>query len=168
MTAASTTRRAFVSALAAGAVLAPAAAAEPQGSDVEILEELLVLEARLAGAYEAALRRDAIDRRLGELLRDQERAHIRALDRVLDELGGRSPRATAPMPDLAAALGGRDRFARFALDLEERATAAYADAAARIRSGLRRPLGSIMACEAGHQVALRSAAGLQLLPRGVA
>jgi hypothetical protein len=158
------TRRALLGALAAGAVLTPAAAA--QSSDVEIIEELLVLEGRLEGAYEVALRRDAIERGLGELLRDQEREHIGALEGVLRDLGGGEPRATVPLPSLGSALRRREDFARFALELEEEATTAYAEAAASVRAaGLRRPLGSIMACEAAHQVALRRAAGLPLPAR---
>jgi Ferritin-like domain len=154
---------------AAGGALALAAltarvAAQSERSDVEIIEELLTFEHRLESAYAAALRRDAIDTELGELLRNQEREHIRALEQVLRELGGRSPRASVPPPELGSALRGRDAFARFALDLEQQATSAYVDAAGGIsRPGLRRPLGSIMACEAAHQVALRSAAGLPLL-----
>jgi rubrerythrin len=146
------------------AVLTPVAAAQSERSDVEIIEELLTFEHRLESAYAAALRRDAIDTELGELLRNQEREHIRALEQVLRGLGRRSPRATVPPPELGSALRGRDTFARFALDLEGQAISAYVEAAGGIsRPGLRRPLGSIMTCEAAHQVALRSAAGLPLL-----
>ena len=68
------------------------------------------------------------------------------------------PRATATLRRSPAA------FARFALDLEAEAVAAYTSAAAEItRPGLRRPLGSIMACESAHEVALRAVAGLPLL-----
>ena len=65
-----------------------------------------------------------------------------------------------PPPELGTALRSREAFARFALDLEAQAVSAYVKAAAEIRRpGLRRPLGSIMACEAAHEVALRAAAG---------
>jgi Ferritin-like domain len=162
------TRRAALTGAGAGALafvaLTPVVAAQSARSDVEIIEELLTFEHRLESAYAAALRRDAIDTELGELLRNQEREHTRALEQVLREMGRRSPRATVPPPELGAALGGRDTFARFALDLERRAISAYVEAAGSIsRPGLRRPLGSIMACEAAHEVALRSAAGLPLL-----
>ena len=159
------TRRALLGAAAALAVAAPAYAQSGR-SDGEILEELLALEARLAGAYEAALRRDAIDSGLGELLLEQEREHIRGLEQSLRSVGGRSPRAGVPPRELGSALRSRSAFARFALDLEARAVAAYTLAAAEIRPGLRRPLGSIMACEAAHEVALRAAAGLPLLAGG--
>jgi hypothetical protein len=163
---AASTRRALLGGAAAAVLVAPAYA---QGgrTDGELLEELLALEGRLAGAYEAALRRDAIDAGLGELLLEQEREHIRGLDQALRSVGGRSPRATVPPRELSSALRSRAAFARFAVDLEAQARSAYTSAAAEIsRPGLRRPLGSIMACEAAHEVALRAAAGLPLLAGG--
>jgi hypothetical protein len=162
------TRRSVIGAAAAVVVGASAPALAQGGrSDVEILEELLVVEGRLVGAYEAALRRGVIEAGLGELLRDQEREHIRGLEQSLATVGERSPRATVPPPELGAALRSRAAFARFALDLEAVAIAAYVLAAAEIRRpGLRRPLGSIMACESAHEVALRAAAGLPLLATG--
>jgi rubrerythrin len=129
-------------------------------SDVELLEELLALEQRAISAYEAALRREAIDVALGEMLRDHEREHADAIARALAGAGQRNPRASVPDPELTAALRSRRSFTRFALDLEARAVAAYARAAAEIRNPrLRQPLGSIMACEAAHGVALRNALG---------
>jgi rubrerythrin len=132
-------------------------------TDAELLEDLLAAESRLIAIYEAALRRDAIDAELGERLLAQEREHARGLG---DALAGRprNPVATVPPPALGAALRSRDAFARFALDMEAEATAAYVDAAATIRDPkLRQPLGSIMACEAAHQVALRHSLGEPLV-----
>ena len=98
-------------------------------SDMDLLEGLLAIEERLISAYEAALRR-------------------------------RNPRASVPQFELTAALRSRGSFARFALDLEARALTSYADAAASMRNPrLRQPLGSIMACEAAHEVALRNSLG---------
>ena len=129
-------------------------------SDVELLEDLLALEHRLQSAYEAALRRAAIAPELGRALRDQEREHVQALEKALAGAGPRNPRASVPAPQLGAALRDRDAFARFALDLEDEAVAAYAETAAAIRDPrLRQPLGSIMACEAAHGVALRPSLG---------
>jgi hypothetical protein len=129
-------------------------------SDVELLEDLLALEHRLQSAYEGALRRDVIAPELGRALRDHEREHVRALEQALAGAGRRNPRASVPAPELGAVLRDRDAFARFALDLEDEATAAYAQTAAAIRNPrLRQPLGSIMACEAAHGVALRHALG---------
>jgi Ferritin-like domain len=133
-------------------------------SDVDRLEDLLALENRLLSAYEAALRRDAIDVALGELLRDHEQEHVRAIEQALRHAGRRSPRASVPSPDLTAALRSRESFARFARELEAEAVASYAEAAAAIRNPrLRQPLGSIMTCEAAHEVALREAAGEPIL-----
>lgn len=129
-------------------------------SDVELLEDLLALEHRLQSAYEAALRRAAIAPDLGRALRDQEREHVQALEKALAGAGPRNPRASVPAPELGGVLRDRDAFARFALDLEDEAVAAYAETAAAIRDPrLRQPLGSIMACEAAHRVALRDALG---------
>jgi len=133
-------------------------------SDVELLEELLALENRLISAYEAALRRDAIDATLGETLRGHEQAHARAIEQALDRAGRRNPLASVPPPELGAALRSRSSFGRFAIDMEAQAVAAYAEAAASIRDPrLRQPLGSIIACEAAHVVGLRDALGVRLL-----
>ena len=133
-------------------------------SDVDVLEDLLALEGRLISAYEAALRREAIDVGLGETLRDHEREHARGIEDALRHAGRRSPRASVPSPELTAALRTPESFARFALDLEAEAVASYTEAAAAIRNPrLRQPLGSIMACEAAHEVALREAAGARVL-----
>jgi len=133
-------------------------------SDVELLEELLAREHRLLSAYEAALRRDAIDVKLGEWLRDHEREHVRAIEQALAGRGERNPRATVPAPELTAALRSGESFGRYAIELEEQTVGDYSDAAASIRaSGLRQPLGSIMACTAAHMVALRDSLGYRQL-----
>jgi hypothetical protein len=130
-------------------------------SDAELLEDLLALEERLISAYEAALRRDVIDPELGEMLRDHENAHVEGLQRALRDTGGaRSPRASVPAPELTAALRDRAAFARYALAREAEAVATYRLAAAQISSpNLRQALGSILACEAAHEVALRDSLG---------
>lgn len=132
-------------------------------ADVEVLEELLGLERRLISIYEAGLRREAIDPGLAETLLAQEREHASALERALAG-GTRNPRASVPPPALAGALRSREDFARFALGMESEALAAYIDAAATIGDErLRQPLGSIMACEAAHTVALRDSLGARSL-----
>jgi hypothetical protein len=135
-------------------------------SDLELLEDLLAREHRLLSAYEAALRREAIEPELGAWLRDHEREHVGAIQRTLAARGRRNPRATVQPPELNAALRSRESFARYAIDLEGEAVAAYTEAAASIRDpGLRQPLGSIMACTAAHVVALRDSVGeSQLVP----
>jgi rubrerythrin len=133
-------------------------------SDVELLEDLLARENRLVSAYEAALRRQAIEASLGEALRDHEREHVRAIEQTLADAGRRNPRASVPSPDLTAALGDRDSFARFAMHLEGQTIAAYTEGASSIRdAALRQPLGSIMACSAAHVVALRNSLGARPL-----
>jgi hypothetical protein len=133
-------------------------------SDVDLLEDLLALENRLLSAYEAAVRREAIDVALGELLRDHEQEHVHAIEQALRHAGSRSPRASVPSAELTAALRSREAFARFARELEAEAVASYAEAAAAIRNPrLRQPLGSIMTCEAAHEVALNDAADEPIL-----
>ena len=133
-------------------------------SDVELMEELLVREHALLSGYEAALRRDAIDAQLGATLRDHERDHVRALEQSLPGGAARNPRASVPSAELEAALGGRESFARFAVDQEGSLVGHYAATIPRIRDArLRGPLGSIMACGAAHVVALREALGSRYL-----
>jgi hypothetical protein len=128
-------------------------------ADVERLERLLAVEERLIAAYEAALRRDAIEPGLGELLLGHERDHSAALRRALAG-SERNPRATVPSPELTAALRSPTEFARFAARLERTAADEYVEAAAAIRDErLRQPLGSILACETAHGLALRQLLG---------
>lgn len=153
-------------ALAAGGGLLlarPAAAAVP--SDVEQLERLLALEHRLESAYQTALARDAIEPRLGETLLEHEREHARGLEQALRGRGRRAPRATVPPPRIGAALESRPAFARFAIDLEAETVGAYQEVLATLRNDrLLLPLGSIMASGSQHVVALRQAAGEDLIP----
>lgn len=169
----SATRRRLLGLAGAAAVLPAAgalgwaggAAAQAGRSDVELLESLLVHEQRLAAAYEAALRRDAIEPRLGETLLAHEREHLRGVGQALAGAGRRAPRADVRSPALGAALRARGAFARFALDLEGAAVAAYLEALPRLRDpGLRRALGSIMVCAGTHQGALRESIGEPPLP----
>jgi Ferritin-like domain len=158
------TRRGALAGIAGVAlVLAGPRAARAQLSDAEQLERLLALERRLAAAYEAALRREAIEPRLGELLLEHEREHVRGLEQSLRGRG--SPRAGVPSPRLGAALASRPAFARFAADLETETVRAYQAVLATLRNDrLLQPLGSIMASGAQHAVALRRAAGDDLIP----
>ena len=135
----------------------------PERADVEALERLLAIEERLVAAYEGALRREAIDPALGEPLLEHEREHAAALRRALAG-SERNPRATVPSPELTRALRSRSEFARFAAQLERQAVDSYVAASAALRDErLRQPLGSIMACEAAHWVALRQSLGEPLI-----
>jgi hypothetical protein len=133
-------------------------------SNTELLEDLLAREHRLLAAYEAALRRGAIDASLGEQLRDHEREHVRAIEQTLADAGRRNPRASVPDPQLNAVLRDGEAFARYAIALESSTVDLYAGAAAGMPGAeLRRGLGSIMACGAAHVVALKNSLGISLV-----
>jgi len=145
-------------ALAGGAFAGSALAADP--SDADQLARLLALEHELAAAYEAALGRDAIEPALGKLLLAHEREHIRGLEQAL---GKRSP-AKAGAPGVGIDFASRRAFARSALELERRTVDTYRDVLTTFHNDrLLQPLGSIMACGAQHEVALRRALGEDLL-----
>ncbi|MEA2379630.1 MAG: Ferritin-like domain [Thermoleophilaceae bacterium] len=157
----STNRRQLLLGATAASLAAagPAAAAEP--SDADQLERLLGLERRLQAAYEAALARDAVDPELGALLLGHEREHVRGLEQAL---GRRRPRATAPPPKVGIDFASRPRFARSVLALERETVAAYQEVLTGFHNDrLLQPLGSIMACAAQHEVALRQVLGDDLL-----
>ena len=129
-------------------------------SDVELLVDLLAREQRLVSAYEAALRRDAIDASLGEaLLRPRARARVRARadarrGAAIRRASGARRRSSPPR----SATGARSRV--YAIGLEDETVAAYADGVPRIRDPkLRQPLGSIMCCGGAHVVALKDSLG---------
>ena len=151
-------------ALALGGALALARPAAAQSSDVDHLERLLALEQRLQSLYEAALDRDAIEPGLGDTLLEHEREHVRGLEMALRARGRRSPRATVPPPQVGTAFASRPAFARFAADVEAEAVRTYEEVLPILRSTrLLLPLGSIMGSGAQHIVALRQAAGDELL-----
>jgi hypothetical protein len=152
-------RQVLLGAAAASLALAPPAAA--QSPDAEQLQRLLGLERRLEAAYAAALARDAIDPGLGERLLEHEREHVRGLEQAL---GRARPRATAPPPKLEIDFTDRKAFARSALELEAETVDAYQDVLTTFRNDrLLQPLGSIMACGAQHEVALRQVLGEDLV-----
>jgi hypothetical protein len=134
------------------------------GSDADGVARLLGFERRLEAAYRAALARDAIDPELGRRLLGHEREHIRGLEQALDDLGRPGPRATAPAPTVGIEFGSRRAFAASALQLERETVDAYRDVLTGFRDDhLVQPLGSIMACGAQHEVALREELGADLL-----
>jgi ferritin-like protein len=133
-------------------------------SDADAVARLLGFERRLEAAYAAALARDAIEPALGRRLLAHEHEHIRGLEQALGDLGRRGPRATAPAPTVGIDFASRHAFAASALQLEREAVDAYVDALIGFRdSHLVQPLGSIMACGAQHEVALRQVLGDSLL-----
>jgi hypothetical protein len=160
------TRRTALALALAGALARPASASA-QSSDVDQLEQLLGLEKRLQSLYEAGLERDAIEPELGETLLEHESEHVRGVEMALRARGRRTPRATVPLPQVGTAFASRTAFARFAIDLETEAVAAYQQVLATIRSTrLLLPLGSIMTSGAQHVVALRQEGGEDLLAPG--
>ena len=152
-------RELLVGAAVASLAVARPAAADP--SDADQLGRLLALERRLAAAYAAALARDAIDQSLGELLLGHEREHIRGLEQAL---GRKGPQATAPAPKVGIDFASRRAFARSALQLERTTVDTYQEVLTTFHNDrLTGPLGSIMACGAQHEVALRQVLGEDLL-----
>jgi hypothetical protein len=136
-------------------LLAMLGAAVP--SDADLLAGLLERELTLEAAYADALERGAIEPELGERLLGHEREHVRGLEQVLR--GRAAPPKTPEPPG-----GDRAAFARAALDLERHTVAAYVEALSLLRDDrLLQPLGSIMACGAQHEVALRESLGQDLL-----
>jgi len=134
------------------------------GSDAEGVSRLLGLERRLEAAYRGALARDVIDPALGRRLLGHEREHIRGLEQALDDLGRPGPRATAPAATVGIDFANRRAFAASALQLERETVDAYRDVLTGFRDDhLVQPLGSIMACGAQHEVALRQELGADLL-----
>ena len=150
---------------AAAATLALAGpAAAKTSSDADAVARLLGFERRLEAAYQAALARGAIDPALGRRLLGHEREHVRGLEQALDDLGRTGPRATAPAPTVGIAFDSRRGFATSALELERQTVDAYRHVLTGFRDdNLLQPLGSIMACGAQHEVALRQVLGAQLL-----
>jgi hypothetical protein len=145
-------------AVASVALSRSALAAEPP--DADQLARLLALERQLAAAYEAALARDAIEPALGKLLLGHEREHIRGLEQAL----GRRIPAQAEAPSAHIDFASRRAFARSALELERGTVDTYRDVLTTFHNDhLLQPLGSIMACGAQHEVALRRVLGEDLL-----
>jgi hypothetical protein len=156
-------RRALAAVAGSVALAAAAPAAAQRRSDRATLEDLLSLERTLESMYDAAARRGVVPAALAERLRDHEREHAKGLEQTLS--GKRAPVATVPSPALNRALAsGSAAFLRYALRAEEDAVRAYAAAVTDLRDpDLLQPLGSIMAGEGQHLVALRSELGVRPL-----
>jgi rubrerythrin len=123
-------------------------------NDAAILNTLLDLEGAAEVAYGLIGRRvRGSTAALAQRLRDQERAHAELLRRLIPRLGepAAPPKPAAqyastfpPLPDQRAALA-------FALDIEETAIGAYADAIAKVvTDDIRAQLGAILATESEH------------------
>ena len=162
-------------AAAGGAVAAAGSAptAMAQQRDEELVGGLLALEQIVAVAYEAAIERGLLERRLQlvtKLFRDQEREHVEALSSALRALGG-EPRAPADAADVPGLDGARTAkgILGVLIDLERKSIAAYYEAQQHLEDRrLLRTAASIMANEGQHGVVLRQAAGRPPIPSAFA
>jgi hypothetical protein len=157
-------RRELVAGAAVAALALAPSAADAASADAEAVVRLLTLERRLEAAYRGALVRDAIDPALGRRLLGHERDHVRGLEQALRDLGRPGLRPTAPGPPEGIDFDGRRAFATSALQLERQTVDAYRHVLTGFGDDhLLQPLGSIMACGAQHEVALREVLGAPLL-----
>lgn len=136
------------------------------GGDAALLGAAIAMEQEAAFAY-AALADGGRLGPLGDVARqfaEQEQEHADALSRALRNRGGSppsKPSAAGDVPGLARALrGARGQALEFAVELENRALAAYYRAHARLEAPeLLSTVASIMGSEAQHLVVLRQALG---------
>jgi hypothetical protein len=162
------TRRALLCRLAAAGLIAPAAAlaapgaadaaSEPQG-DVAILNYALTLEYLQASFYTEVERIKAVTgeaARLARIVGGHERAHVRALRKVLG-----AHAVARPQFDFHGATESQDAFVRTAVAFEDLGVSAYKGQAPRIASPTYLSFAlSIHAVEARHAAWIRRIAGV--------
>jgi rubrerythrin len=131
--------------------------AESDVADVNVLNSALDLEHQAVAAYTAAMKvLRGENLRAARTLRDQERAHVQALSRAIQRLGGRPNQAQRDyrFPRLRT----EDEVLRFAIRLENTAISAYIDALPQLNSAdLRAEGAAIVANEAQHLAVLNGA-----------
>jgi rubrerythrin len=140
--------------------------------DAAILEAAVGLEQTAVFAYTAAAGSGKLDpatTKVAKLFAAQEQEHADGLTAALEALGGSAPpKPTGPedVEGLAeAAAKGQAAIARFAVELETTAVAAYYDAHGKLKDPKLLSTGaSIMANEAQHLVVLRQALGANPSP----
>jgi rubrerythrin len=158
-----------------GAALVPALlsvrdafAAAPQ-NDAGILGSAIRLENTAVAAYAAAVNSGVLTapfRRTAVLFGRQEAEHAAALTAALRSLGGTPPAGTdakllAPLKSAKS----QAQVARFAIELETMAVAAYYDAARKLQQArLLQTSAQIMSNEGQHLVVLRQALGKGPVP----
>src|SRR4051794_21131489 len=122
--------------------------------DAAILNTLLDLESSAVVAYDLISRRvSGRNVALARKLRAHEQAHAAALRRAIPPLGEAPAAAKAAAEYEATSPPLRDQRAAlsFALDIEDTAIGAYADAIAKVvTDGVRRLLATILATESQH------------------
>jgi rubrerythrin len=168
-----TTRRELAAVAAAGAlpllVDTPGALAATR-SEMQVLRAAVDLEQRAVFAYGAAAPRlSGNDARLFRHFQGQEEHHAAALSNALRNRGGHPPprpRSAREVPGLTRALsGGRPVILRYAVALEERAVAAYSDAARNFRDPrLLALVARIIGSEGQHLAVVREALGRDPVP----
>lgn len=161
-------RQSFImrGAVAAGSVYGLAAVgpfvreaiAQGGGGDVEILNFALTLEYLEAAFYTQGLKRvsdlagDA--KSLATEIRDNETAHVQALTKTIQSLGGKPVKA--PGVDFGDAFSSQKAFLKLAQTFEDTGVSAYNGAAPMIEStDVLGAAGSIVQVEARHAAAIR-------------
>ncbi len=161
-------RQAFImrGAVAAGSVYGLAAVgpfvrealAQDGGGDVEILNFALTLEYLEAAFYTQGLKQvrglsgDA--RSLATEIRNNETAHVQALTKTIESLGGKPVKA--PGVDFGDAFANQKAFLKLAQTFEDTGVSAYNGAAPMIEStDVLGAAGSIVQVEARHAAAIR-------------
>ena len=161
-------RQAFImrGAIAAGSVYGLAAVgpfvreaiAQGGGGDVEVLNFALTLEYLEAAFYTQGLKQvnglggDA--KSLATEIRDNETAHVQALTKTIQSLGGKPVKA--PGVDFGNAFSSQRAFLKLAQTFEDTGVSAYNGAAPMIEStDVLGAAGSIVQVEARHAAAIR-------------
>jgi Ferritin-like domain len=166
-----TTRQAFLmrATLAAGAAVG-AMSATPliskalaqEGGDVDILNFALTLEYLEAEFYTKAAKQvqglSGYEKRLTRELRDNEVAHVEALEATIKDLGGKA--VAKPKFAFGNAFGSRAAYLKLANTLEDTGVSAYNGAGGSIKSvEVLAAAGSIVQIEARHAAMIRLVRG---------
>ena len=142
--------------------------AEAEG-DAAILNALLDLEYSAVAAYTlAASRLSGPDRQAAHLFLGHERRHAAALERAISRLGGTPipPRPESQYADTFPPLRSRRNVISFALDVENTAVSAYADALGKIATdGVRATAAAILVTESEHAAVVLGALGRPQVPQ---
>ncbi|HYP48354.1 MAG TPA: ferritin-like domain-containing protein [Thermoleophilaceae bacterium] len=162
------TRQAFIlkGAVAAGAVYGlaavgpyvKAATAQEGGGDVEILNFALTLEYLETAYYTEGLKKTpgltSDVKKLAKEIRGNEAAHVAALTKTINDLGGKPVKA--PMVDFGEAFANQKSFLKLAQTLEDTGVSAYNGAGPAIKNkDVLAAAGSIVQVEARHAAAIR-------------
>ena len=137
--------------------------------DAEILGKAIHLEQVAVLAYDGVIAGGLLSARIEAVFRrfrDHEQQHAGALTTALTDLGGTPPKqATAADVEGLDGLKSQADVARFAIEFETAAVAAYVDAQRKLIDGkLLQSAASIMANEAQHLVVLRQLANIEPVP----